>query len=140
MSNFKHQQTFYTTDSKRLERQLSELEDNVDGAMTKLKASTAPLPVDRYFTPTQASPVTPLGPDEQLAVDTVSWNGQVVLPDLDPNNFGRRFVLIKALVGPNTITVSCANPSVTCNGTTFPVLSGAAGVVVFYCNKYGYYT
>jgi len=56
-------------------------------------------------------------------VDTSIWGATVVLPDLAPVNFGRRFVLIKALA-VQTVTVLCREPAVTCNGTTFPGAHG----------------
>lgn len=140
MSNFKHIQQFETLDPAKLGRQLSELEDSLDGALNRVREASSPLLANRIFVPTQASPISSLGPDEQLTVDTSFWNALVVLPDLAPANFGRRFVLIKALIGANTIAVSCRNPTVLCNGGAFPVLTGPAGVTTFYCNKYGYYT
>lgn len=130
---------FTTTDPVRLARELNALEDNASRAVAEAQADSMPLASQSVFTPTTTLSTVSLGPDQQLAVDTSSFGAGVVLPDLDPRNFGKAFVLIKAL-GANTVVVSCANGAVKYNNGAFPVTLSSAGVTTFRCCKTGYYS
>lgn len=132
-----HINSFDTDNPRKLSRQLSDFEDRVAAELERVRVASAPVLRVASFMATASRGVVALMPDQQLAIDTSIANGSAVLPALDPSNFGRRFALIKRS-GANTITVSCQDPTVLCNGGAFPVLA-AIGLTVFYCDASGYY-
>jgi hypothetical protein len=132
-----HINSFSTENPGKLSRELSEFEDNVSGELDAVRASSVPIPTVSSFLATASQGITNLRADQQLTVDTGIANAAVVLPPLTPKNFGRSFRLIKRYAA-NTITTSCQDATVLCNGGAFPVLA-AVGVTEFYCDASGYY-
>ena len=135
---FKRVNDFSTEDPAKLDRELSQLEDNVNAEFSLVRRQMAPLASAVTFTPIAAQPIVAIQPDQQLSVDTGIVSGNVVFPDIKAENFGRKFVIIKRLAA-NSIFCSCSNPNVKRNGTTFPTIT-AVGVTTFYCDSAGYYT
>lgn len=133
---------FHTTDPVKLARELPDLEDNVDRAIAELQASAAPKLVVDSFQPLGNVTIVSLVPDHQLSIDTTQANAIAVLPALSPENFGKRFALIKRLPA-NQIVVTCQEPTTSHNGVpgpaSFPTIA-AAGVRLFYCDSAGYYS
>lgn len=129
---------FSTRDPDRLERELSEMEDNINSEFVAVRKEFAPqMRVETFRSLDVASGIRAVRFDEQLSLDTGVASVAVVFPALDPRNFGRRFVLIKRL-GSNSIVTSCQDPTVLCNGAAFPTLA-AVGAYAFYCDASGYY-
>lgn len=130
---------FHTKDPVKLDRELSQLEDNVDLALREFAAAATPQAGVDSFQPIGAVTIASLLPDRQLSIDTSLGNAIAVLPPLATANFGRQFVLIKR-VAANQISVSCADPDVLHNGGAFPIVLAATGVRLFYCDARGYYS
>ncbi len=128
---------FSTENPEKLDRELSQLEDNVDAEFKLVRKELAPQPRPVSFVSSASRGIVAIQPGDQLSVDTFIANASVVLPPLSPANFGRKFVLIKR-VSTNAIAVSCQDATVSCNGGAFPNIT-AVGVTVFYCDASGYY-
>ena len=134
---FRRVNNFNTDQPAKLSRELSTMEDNVTAEFTLLKGQLAPLLQAVTFTATPTRGIVAMLADQQLSIDTSLASGAVVLPALDPRNFGRRFVVLKR-VAPNSVVVSCQDPAVKCNGVAFPTLA-AIGATYFLCDSAGYY-
>lgn len=124
-------------DEKRLDRELSQLEDNIAAEFNAAQKAAAPqLRVVNFFA-TPSRGIVPVLPDQQLSLDTSIAFAAAVFPALAPANFGRRFVLVKR-VATNTVVTSCQDATVLCNGAAFPTLA-AVGRYEFACDASGYY-
>ena len=137
---FRRVNDFSTDKPVMLDRELSQLESNVADEFAVASKTYAREAAVSDFAPLGASIVVPLLPGEQRSIDTSLLSALAVLPPLRPDNFGKRFVVIKRAAA-NGITVSCADPKVLHNGGAFPVLGvGFVGVRIFYCDAAGYYS
>lgn len=128
---------FSTEDPARLDRELSQLEDNLDAEFRLIRKEMAPQARVSTFVPMGVDSIRAIQPDQQLSVDTSILSGAVVFPPLSPENYGRRFTLIKRKAANNIVT-SCQDTAVFCNAAAFPTLA-AVGVYVFFCDSTGYY-
>jgi hypothetical protein len=135
--SLEHINSFDTGSPGKLSRQLSDLEDNVAAELERVRGSSVPVPAISSFLASAARGITNLQADQQLSVDTSQAPAAVVFPPLNPNNFGRRFVIIKRTAANNIVT-SCQDASVLCNGAAFPALA-AVGRYEFSCDASGYY-
>ncbi|HYQ03720.1 MAG TPA: hypothetical protein VER96_33835 [Polyangiaceae bacterium] len=134
---FKRVNDFATEDPAKLDRELSQLESNIDAEFNLVRKELAPqLRVDSFYA-TASRGIVAMQPDKQLTIDTSIAPATAVFPKLTPANFGRRFVIVKR-AGANNITTSCQDATVLCNGAAFPVLA-AVGRYEFTCDASGYY-
>ena len=134
---FKRVNDYTTEDPVRLDRELSQLEDNIANEFGAVRKEMAPLMRADSFLPNSVRGIVAAMPDQQLTVDTSQASAAVVFPALSAANFGRRFVLVKRVLANNLVT-SCADASVLCNGAAFPTLT-AIGRYEFTCDASGYY-
>lgn len=134
---FKRVNDFSTEDPSRLDRELSQLEDNINAEFILARKELAPQARPTSFMATASRGIVPVLVDEQLSIDTSIANASAVFPPLDPKNFGRKFVLIKRAAA-NSLKTSCQDATVLYNGSAFPTFT-LIGVYVFYCDSSGYY-
>lgn len=133
----KHINDFKTRDPDKLQRQLSELEDNISKEFALARKETVPQLLVKSFYASASKGIVALQPDQQVNIDTSIAPAAAVFPALTPANFGRRFVLVKR-VGANNLVTSCQDSTVLCNGAAFPTLT-AVGRYEFTCDASGYY-
>ena len=129
---------FATEDPAKLDRELSQLETNIDAEFVLVRKQLAPQLQVATFTPKTGRTIVAIQPDQQLSIDTSSARANVVFPALTPANFGRKFVIIQRTAG-NPILTSCQDPNVQCDATAFPTIT-AVGRTEFSCDASGYYT
>jgi len=130
---------FSTEDPVMLDRELAQLEDNVSAEFDLIESTFAKQMTVASFMPLAAAYVTPLQPSEQRSFDTTQASAIAVLPALAPENFGRRFTILKRQAA-NAVSVACADPTVLINGSAGPLSVTAVGIRVFYCDATGYYS
>src|SRR6187549_2417284 len=134
---FKRINSCSTGDPPRLDRELSQLEDNIDAEFNLARKQLAPQAQPIKFTAVGVNTIAALLPDQQISIDTSVVSAAAVLPPLSSENFGKRFIMIKPVAGGSIVT-SCQDSAVLCNGAAFPTFT-AIGVTVFYCDSQGYY-
>jgi hypothetical protein len=135
---FKRVNDFSTDDPVMLDRELSQLEDNVSAQFDVAEKTYAKQMAPASFMPIGAASAVPMQPSTQLSLDTSQASALAVLPALDPTNFGKRFTIIKRLA-TNSVVVNCTDTTVTLNGAAFPLTLTAVGVTIFYCDAAGYW-
>lgn len=136
--SFKRISNFSTSNPAKLDRELSQLEENAAAEFNSVRRDLAPVLSIAAFLSTPQRSIVSIFPDQQLSIDTTLAPASVVFPAIDSRNFGRRFVVVKRNAGGGSITPRCQDPLVTCNGTVFPIIT-APGITIFVCDATGYY-
>jgi hypothetical protein len=139
---FKRVNDFSTENPTMLDRELSQLEDNVDSETRAIRATYLLAPAIQSFVanPSAAANIVAFKVPGQLSVDPSKAIVTVVFPPLSPANFGQVFSLIRRSTGFATVTANQVS-TVACNlSTTWPTFSTAANLVTqFFCDASGYY-
>lgn len=121
----------------KLDRELSQLEDNIARSFQEADDKFALQMVVRAFTPLGTDKVVAIQPGDQLSLDTGPGDVAVVFPPLTPANFGRLFRVLKRYP-MNNVVLSCQDPTVLLNGAAFVTIA-AVGVTTVFCDATGYY-
>lgn len=130
---------FSTKDPDKLERELSEFEDNAERETRDIRASLLPVPQVVSFRALSGVTNRVLADlDQHIGVDTLLADCTVLLPLLKPKNFGRRLTVIKR-VGNGSIFITCVDPLTKINGSTTPITLTAAGQRTLFCDQEGYF-
>jgi len=128
---------FATSDTEKLGRQLSALEDNVRAECDAIRNDFVEIPARAKLTASAARGTIPGIFGQQITVDTSLASGVVLLPPLSPKNFGKRITVLRTSAS-NTLKASCQQAGDTIDLSTLPQAI-AAGVTEILCDDSGYW-
>lgn len=134
---FKRVNDYSTDDPVKLDRELSQLEDNIAAEFSFVEDNFAKAVTVDVFRALGSIRIVPFMPGEQLSVETDQADAVVVFPPLTPTNFGRPFSLIKRSSTGNVV-LSCSDPNVKYNGGSFPTVTTQGGTR-YGCDASGYW-
>lgn len=130
---------FHPRDPDKLDRELTQLEDNAFRETQSIRADCAPRAlVDRTLVAKPALTSLPAQFDRQISIDTSRGNRTVILPPLSAENFGKTLAIIWRSPAINSAFIACQKPSDKINQSASPATVSAV-VTVVYCDDAGYW-